>query len=157
MPGKEASKCREEKEQQYREDLRDAEIDLIKGAKDLFNELKKNNIPFTIATSADKENIELFFEKFKLNQWFDLNKCAYTDGTFKGKPNPDIYLKACEMLGVDPAKTIGVEDSVNGTISSFDAGLYTVMVVDLVPPNDITRAHTHQIYDVITRIEELFE
>ena len=36
--GEEAIKCREEKEQQYREDLRNADIDLIKGSKEFFNE-----------------------------------------------------------------------------------------------------------------------
>ena len=94
----------QEKKEQYREDLRNAEIDLIKGAKEFFNELKNNNIPFTIATSADKKNIELFFEKFGLNKWFDFDKCAFTDGTFKGKPNPDIYLIAAKKIGVDIKK-----------------------------------------------------
>ena len=44
--GEEAIKCREEKEQQYREDLRNADIDLVKGSKVFFNELKKKKNSF---------------------------------------------------------------------------------------------------------------
>ena len=102
--GEEAIKCREEKEQQYREDLFNADIDLIKGSKVFFNEYKKSKIPFTIATSSNKENVELYFKKFGLNQWFDFNKISYTDGAFKWKPNPDIYLLALKKIGVNIKK-----------------------------------------------------
>ena len=120
--GEEAIKCREEKEQQYREDLSNADIDLIKGSKEFFNELKIRKIPFTIATSSNKENVELYFEKFGLNQWFDFNKISYTDGTFKGKPNPDIYLLAAKKIGVNINKCIVFEDTKSGVKSAYTAG-----------------------------------
>ena len=122
IKGEEAIKCRMGKEQQYREDLKDADIDLINGAKELFDKLKKLNIPFTIATSSDKENVELYFEKFKLKKWFDFNKCVFTDGTFKGKPNPDIYLIAAKKLGVNIKKCVIFEDTKSGVKSGYTAG-----------------------------------
>ena len=79
ITGEEAIKCREEKEQQYRDELREADIDLIKGAKNFFEELKKNKIPYTIATSSNKLNVELYFEKFGLSQWFDFDKITFPD------------------------------------------------------------------------------
>ena len=54
----------------------------------------------------------------------------------KSKPAPDIYLKACELLGVAPRECYAVEDSYNGLISAFDAGLKPVMVPDMLPYND---------------------
>ena len=153
ITGKEATKCREEKEEQYREDLSNAEIDLIKGAKEFFNELKKNNIPFTIATSADKENIELFFKKFNLNQWFDLSKCAYTDGTFKGKPNPDIYLIAAKKLGVDIKKCVVFEDTKSGVKSGYSAGAKVIGMIAGRNPEDIWKFE--KVVDVINDFTEV--
>jgi len=75
-----------------------------------------------------------------------------------GKPAPDIYLKACENLRVSPEDAVGIEDSINGVKSSAAAGLYTVMVVDLIEPTDEIRPLANQIYDslfdVITMLEK---
>ena len=122
ITGELAIKYREEKEDQYREDLKEADIDFIKGAKEFFNELKKNNIPYTIATSSNRKNVELYFDKFKLGNWFQIDKMAFTDGTFKGKPNPDIYLIAAKKLGVDIKKCVVFEDTKSGVKSAYTAG-----------------------------------
>ena len=153
ITGEEAIKCREEKEEQYREDLRNAEIDLIKGAKEFFNELKNNNIPFTIATSADKKNIELFFEKFGLNKWFDFDKCAFTDGTFKGKPNPDIYLIAAKKIGVDIKKCIVFEDTKSGVKSGYTAGAKVIGMLAGRKAEDIWKFE--KVIDVINDFTEV--
>ena len=153
ITGEEAIKCREEKEEQYREDLSNAEIDLIKGAKEFFNELKNNNIPFTIATSADKKNIELFFEKFGLNKWFDFNKCAFTDGTFKGKPNPDIYLIAAKKIGVDIKKCIVFEDTKSGVKSGYTAGAKVIGMLAGRKAEDIWKFE--KVVDVINDFTEV--
>ena len=153
ITGEEAIKCREEKEEQYREDLRNAEIDLIRGAKEFFNELKNNNIPFTIATSADKKNIELFFEKFGLNKWFDFDKCAFTDGTFKGKPNPDIYLIAAKKIGVDIKKCIVFEDTKSGVKSGYTAGAKVIGMLAGRKAEDIWKFE--KVVDVINDFTEV--
>ena len=153
ITGEEAIKCREEKEEQYREDLSNAEIDLIKGAKEFFNELKNNNIPFTIATSADKKNIELFFEKFGLNKWFDFDKCAFTDGTFKGKPNPDIYLIAAKKIGVDIKKCIVFEDTKSGVKSGYTAGAKVIGMLAGRKAEDIWKFE--KVVDVINDFTEV--
>lgn len=50
------------------------------------------------------------------------------------KPDPEIYLKACEKLGIDPKEAYAVEDSYNGIRSAFSAGMKPLMVPDLLPP-----------------------
>ena len=50
------------------------------------------------------------------------------------KPLPDIYLKACELLGVKPENAIAIEDSPNGIRSAAAAGMLPVMVPDMVEP-----------------------
>ena len=49
----------------------------------------------------------------------------------KSKPEPDIFLKACELLGVEPCEAYALEDSRNGLLSALAAGCKTVMVPDL--------------------------
>ena len=44
-------------------------------------------------------------------------------------------------------KELGVEDSINGVVSCKRAGLFTVMVVDLIQPDDVVRAHVDVILD----------
>jgi len=72
-----------------------------------------------------------------------------------GKPAPDIYIKACEELQVSVSEAIAVEDSINGIKSAGEAGLYPVMVVDLIQPNDEIKVYVKQVYDVITRLKEI--
>ena len=44
------------------------------------------------------------------------------------KPNPEIYLKATQVLGVEPAETLAIEDSPSGIRAARDAGLYTIAI-----------------------------
>ncbi len=52
----------------------------------------------------------------------------------KSKPDPEIYVKACAVIGVAPAEAIAFEDAAAGILSARKAGLKTVMVPDLVQP-----------------------
>ena len=153
VTGEAAIKCREEKEDQYREDLKDADIDLIKGAKEFFDELKKNKIPFTIATSSNKQNVELYFEKFGLNKWFEFDKISYTDGTFRGKPNPDNYLIAAKKLGVDIKKCVVFEDTRSGVKSGYSAGAKVIGMIAGRDPEEIRKYE--KVEDVINDFTEV--
>nr|WP_231980721.1 HAD family phosphatase [Tessaracoccus coleopterorum] len=54
-----------------------------------------------------------------------------TEEVERGKPAPDGFLRACALLGVDPSRSIAVEDSTNGINSALNAG----MAVVAVPPH----------------------
>ena len=49
----------------------------------------------------------------------------------RGKPFPDVYLKACESINKKPNEVVVFEDSPNGLMSAYSAGCFTVMVVDM--------------------------
>ena len=53
----------------------------------------------------------------------------------RGKPAPDVYLYACEVLGVQPENCYAVEDSTNGVMSAHAAGCRTIMIPDLSQPD----------------------
>lgn len=106
----------EEKEKVYRElCLNSPDIfKLAKGLPEFLDELKKKKIPFTIATASALNNVKFFFEHLDLGKWFDINKVVYNDGTIPGKPEPDIYLKAADKIGVDIKKCAVFEDTKPG-------------------------------------------
>ena len=54
----------------------------------------------------------------------------------RSKPEPDIYLLACEKLGTDPSTAYAVEDSYNGIRAAYRAGMHPIMVPDQLPPTD---------------------
>ncbi|HEX5798687.1 MAG TPA: HAD-IA family hydrolase, partial [Gaiellaceae bacterium] len=50
------------------------------------------------------------------------------DEVAEPKPSPDVYLRACELLGASPAAAIGLEDSPTGVAAARAAGLYVIGV-----------------------------
>ena len=46
-----------------------------------------------------------------MDRWFDPRRIVYDDGTFSGKPAPDIYLRAAERIGLSPSRCIVAEDA----------------------------------------------
>ena len=52
------------------------------------------------------------------------------------KPEPEIYLLACEKLGVELKSCAAVEDSRNGIISASRAGMMPFLVPDIIEPDD---------------------
>ena len=102
---------------------------LVDGLEDFLNYLKDNNIPRTIATGSEVNNLNFYFEIFDLARWFDYDKVVYDDGTFRGKPEPDVYLKAAERIGADPADCVVFEDATSGVIAAHRAGIGQVVAI----------------------------
>ena len=128
---KELEAYSEEKEVIYRDMCREnPEIThLVEGAEDFFDELKARGIPFTIATGANKGNVDYYFEVFHLGKWFDYGKVVLDDGHLPGKPDPTVYLLALEKLGAEPEDCVVFEDSPAGVRAAYAAGIKTVVNV----------------------------
>ena len=90
--------------------------------------VKKQGIPVALASSTRKAAVMEHLDRAGITSYFQKIICG--DMVEHGKPAPDIYLKACEELGVAPGQALAVEDSFNGIRSAYAAGLYTVMVTD---------------------------
>lgn len=120
-----------EKEAVYREMcMKDSKCTkLVDGAVELFDFLVKNNIPLTIATGSDKTNLDFFVEIFNLGKWFDLSKIVYDDGTFAGKPAPDMYLQAADNIGLRPFECIVFEDAIAGIESAQKASIGKIIAI----------------------------
>lgn len=115
--------------------------------------LKEKGIRIGLATSTEKNRALGYLRDNKLDGYFD--GFVFGDMVTHGKPAPEIYLKACDELGVLPEEAIAVEDSINGIKSAGLGGLYPVMVVDLIEPNDEVKPYAKQIYRSMDKLMEL--
>ncbi len=137
------------------EDIRRNGLDLKPGVKELFGFLKENGIKMGLATSTIQQRAERNLKNAGILEEFD--RIVYGGTVPNGKPAPDIYLRACEELGVEPNEAMGVEDSINGVKSASAAGLYTVMVIDLIEPTEEIRPLANQIYHSLFEIIDLLQ
>ena len=106
------------------------EFSLAEGALELFEKLKEQSIPFVIATASGIENIEFYIRKLKLNKWFKNEYIIYNDGSMKGKPFPDLFLKALNILEVEGKDAIIFEDSISGIKAAEAANAGKIVIVD---------------------------
>jgi HAD superfamily hydrolase (TIGR01509 family) len=88
--------------------------------------LKEENIPRAIATSAPRMNVDFVFEHTPIGGYFGL---VLDDSHIKrGKPDPEAYLKASELLGFEPGQCVVFEDSLSGVESARNAGCRVIAV-----------------------------
>lgn len=124
-----------EKRKELMEECLDREgIQCKPGAIELLTELKKRGITTAIATATDLERTEKYLKMTGLRDYFDTIISAVM--VKQGKPAPDIYLYACEQMGLAPADCIAVEDSPNGVLSAYRAGCKVIMVPDQTEPDE---------------------
>lgn len=121
----------DDKEGRYRQFCLDHPDQMVytKGVCEMLDYLKANNIPFALATGAGIDNIEFYLKNMDLGRWFDMNTIVYTDGTFKGKPEPDIWQIAAGRLGLDASECAVFEDGTSGIIAAHAAKAGAVMCV----------------------------
>ena len=109
-------------------------IPLKPGAVEILTWLRGHGITVAMATANDLQRTTRYLKRIGLYEYFDELICA--DMVKQGKPAPDIYAHACEVLGLEPDETMAVEDSPNGVRSAAGAGCRTVMIPDLTEPDE---------------------
>lgn len=115
-------------------ELREAIIGYIhliepkQGAQALLEHVAEQQIPYAIASSSPMSVIRAVVAA---QGWNELIPHLYTAGDVAhGKPAPDVYLYACEQLGLDPTRCLALEDSPNGARSAVAAGMICAVVPD---------------------------
>jgi HAD superfamily hydrolase (TIGR01509 family) len=108
------------------------------GVHELLHELKARRIPTAVATSSRSNHALGHLNAAGLLSTFAA--VVTRDDVTNPKPHPEPYLMAAELLGVEPARCIAVEDSHAGVRAAHAAGLQTIMVPDIVAPSDEIRA-----------------
>ncbi len=112
------------------------------GALELIAWLEQRSIPRAIATSSIRSDAErtlgAVIHRF--------HAIVTGDQVTRGKPDPEIYLRAAAALGIDPRECVALEDSEPGIAAAHAAGMRAMMVPDLKHPSAEVRAIAHGIY-----------
>lgn len=125
MTDEEAAPLALEKESMYRE-IYQPFIAPLPGLVDILEQFAERNIPMAIATSGIEVNINFMFSNIPIRAYFKyiVNSSHIT----KGKPDPEIYLKTSELLGVTPTNCLVFEDAVVGIESAKAAGMNVIAI-----------------------------
>jgi len=102
------------------------EIKLIDGLSELLDELKAASIPLAIGTAAPPENVEFVLEHLPIRDYF--KSILHSDDVEQGKPDPEIFIKSAQNLGVDIQDCLVFEDSLTGAETARRAGCQTIIV-----------------------------
>ena len=113
---------------------------LAPGAEPFLDYLKANNIPMTIATMSEWDNVEFYIKEFKLSRWFDIDKIVYSNGKIPGKPAPDIYEIAAKNIGLKPQDCIVVEDAISGINAANSAQIGMIIAIASVESDNLYKS-----------------
>jgi HAD superfamily hydrolase (TIGR01509 family) len=118
------------------------------GVMALIEAAAQQGVPLAIASSSTQDWVEWNLDQRDLRRYFQV---VYTvNDVSRGKPDPELYLKAVAALGVAAASTVALEDSVNGLLAAKAAGLRCV-----VAPNVLTQGMAFAEADLV--VESLAE
>ncbi|MFU0832486.1 MAG: HAD family phosphatase [Oscillospiraceae bacterium] len=121
--------------------IRENGVPVKPGLFELLDFLKQSGFLLAVATSTSQKHALSYLEQTGAAPYFD--RMVFGDMLEKSKPAPDIYLKAAEELQVPPKNCVALEDSPLGIRSAHDAGMTTIMIPDLVQPDESLK----RIYD----------
>lgn len=114
--------------EEYHEAIRSVYVDrcgLLDGVLDLLIDLKKSGMLLAVATSSLRDFLDIVIERFGLGEIFDV-ALSVSEVNGAGKPDPEIYLRTAERLGVAVDCCMAIEDSWAGVSSATRAGMKVI-------------------------------
>lgn len=108
-----------------------------------------------VATSSDRERVDRILKYAGLEDYFDEVICG--DEVCLGKPNPDIFLKGLQKLGVSPEEAYVLEDSEKGILAAYRAGIDVICVPDMKEPEEEYRKMAFCVADSLLDVKKLME
>jgi len=125
------------------------------GLTELLDYLKAKQYKMTIATSSEREKASFYLGQTKVADYFDQIVCR--EMVERGKPEPEIFLKACEIIDIDPPECLALEDSPAGILAAYRAGVKPVMIPDLVKPDDTVKKITYAVVSTLADVIPLLD
>lgn len=131
-------------------------IALKNGAKELLVYLNKQGYRLAVATSSKKERAMNILKQHKIEKNFEC--FVFAEDISKSKPEPEVFLKACEKLGAKPEECLVLEDSEAGIMAAHRAGISVICIPDMKKPSrqylDMTEAVFSSLIEVISYLQE---
>ena len=135
--------------------IKDNGLPIKKGVREILTYLNKAGYAVGLASSTRYSSVVNHLEEAGIKD--DFSVIVTGDMVKHSKPQPDIYLLACERLGVEPQEAYAIEDSYNGIRSAHAAGMKPVMVPDLLEPDEEMRSLSFLICKDLTEVLSYFK
>jgi len=143
---------RERRRELVRERLAQYGLEKKPGVEETLRFLRAKGIKTAVATATALDITKSHLTTIGVCDLFD--SIVSAKNVAHGKPEPDVYLYACEQIGERPQDCMAVEDSPNGIMAAYRAGLRTVMVPDLTQPDE---GLTKYLYACVNSLSDLCE
>jgi HAD superfamily hydrolase (TIGR01509 family) len=137
-----------------RDQLAASGIPLKPGAAEALRFVAGRGLPLGLATSSHREPALEHLHRLEVLAHFDV--LVTREDVAQAKPHPDLFLTAAERLGVAARDCLAVEDSQTGVQAALAAGMMTVMVPDVAPPTEDTRARCVAVLTSLCELPGLF-
>ncbi|MBQ0000039.1 MAG: HAD family phosphatase [Clostridiales bacterium] len=118
----------------YAHTAQDTRLPEKPGLHEILSFFKSNGVKMAVASSTKRSRVEKNLKKSGIDQYFEV--LVTGDEVTEGKPDPEIFLTAAAKIGLDPTDCYVFEDSYNGVRAGHRAGCCTVMVPDLIGPDE---------------------
>jgi HAD superfamily hydrolase (TIGR01509 family) len=126
------------------------------GIHEILEFFRQKGVRMAVASSSTEEVIRRNLKNTNTEDYIEA--IVSGAGMKNGKPAPDIFLKAAEMLGIDPKECYVFEDAFNGVTAGYNAGCRTIMIPDMSQPTDEIRAMaTGGVYESLLAAKEALE
>ena len=138
--------------------LRDSDLGTIMlkpGAEELILFLKEKRIKVCLATSGNEKRARDILRMRGLESVFD--SMVFREDIRKGKPEPEIFLKACEKADVPAQDCLVLEDSEAGILAAVNAGMKVICIPDLRYPGEEYAQKTWMILRDLDEVRKLLE
>lgn len=112
------------KEAHYRELAAGGLIRLLPGVPAILTLFKAAGVACVVGTSTHRANLELAYAKFNLSTFFQ--GAITSEEVTRGKPDPEVFLKACALVGGDPARSVVFEDTLAGIAAAKAGGFRAI-------------------------------
>ncbi len=129
------------KEEIYRELMHNSSLDLLPGVRELVLELQEKGIPYCIASSTPRANIEAVLRKTQCQSMFP--HIVASEDVRHGKPHPEVFLQAAKKIKLEPSHCVVIEDAMVGIEAAIRAGIARIAVSKTHDKNFFK--HTHLI------------
>lgn len=138
----------------YHEKYDGGKLPMKPGVIELLSYLKEKGKKIALASSTRRETVTNQLRWAGIIDYFDVIICG--DMVARSKPAPDIFLKACQELGVSPENTYAIEDSYNGIRAAHAGQLRPIMVPDLLEADDEMRGMAEYVCDNLNEVIDYF-
>jgi putative hydrolase of the HAD superfamily len=131
-------------------------LEVREGILDMLESFKQKGFKIGLASSSTLEWVQPFLERFEIAHYFETIKTK--DDVKKVKPDPELYFKALEDLGVQPEEAVAIEDSVNGSNAAIAAGMTCIVIPNLVTAH-LTFHEKCKVYEKVSELalEDLYQ